>query len=377
MAQGVLRELYKHGQSVWLDNISREAIDSGHIARRLAQGVRGETSNPTIFHRAVTGSSVYDGLIADCASRGLSAEATYEEIATRDVRDAADLLRPVCDESDFRDGFVSLEVSPHLAHDADATVADALRLHAKIDRPNVMIKVPATDEGFEAIGRLTRRGICINVTLIFSGRQYRWSAKRYLEGATARLSAGGEVHHLTSVASVFISRIDTLIDRLLEERAQAHPADAERILALRGVAGVANSKLIYRDFELLAAASMEQDLCVCGGSVQRVLWASTSSKNPAYPDTKYVDDLVGRATVTTLPEETIDALLDHGEVRPDTVLRGRDEAYLHFIRLKELGIDPEAVFRRLLDEGVGKFAASYDALVSAIGQRMEALAAKG
>ncbi|HHC07971.1 MAG TPA: transaldolase [Actinobacteria bacterium] len=347
-----LAALLDAGQAVWLDYIRRDLLDTGELRRLVDDGVRGLTSNPTIFHKAIAETSLYDATITAHAED--EPEGIYERLAVADIREAADVFSPVYEATDGRDGFVSLEVSPHLAYDVEGTVADARRLWATVDRPNLMIKVPATPEGVTAIETLVAEGINVNATLMFGLHHYEAVATAYLRGvARARRPTA-------SVASFFVSRIDTKVDAALEGLADPGAG------TLRGTIAVANAKLAYRRFrELFADAE----------AVQRPLWASTSTKNPAYPDVLYVEELVGEHTVNTMPPATLEAFLDHGRVVPGAVERDVEEAAERIDRLGELGIDFHEITETLQREGVEAFARSYDELLAAIDAKRRALVA--
>ena len=356
----IIRQLYSLRQSVWCDNLSRKMIDSGELARLIELGVVGITSNPTIFMKAITGGDDYDDLLARLSDEDLDEVATYERLVLPDIADAADLLRPVYERTNGIDGFVSLEVNPKLAYDTEATVAEARRLFAELGRPNVFIKVPATDEGIPAIETLIGEGINVNVTLIFSVAMYRKVMRAYTEGLKRHDAAGGDLSGVASVASFFVSRVDTLVDKLLEEKRKAG-ASVEGLL---GTAAVANAKLAYARFtEFFDRAGQFGPLAAKGARVQRPLWASTSTKNPAYPDTKYVDELVGSNTVNTMPPETLSATLDHGRTEV-TIDRDVEGARTALARLADVDIDLKAVTDQLTVEGVNAFAKSFDQLLA-------------
>lgn len=369
----VLHELWEHGQSVWLDNLSREMLRSGELARRVeVEGVRGVTSNPAIFQAAITGGTAYDEELAALAAEGLDAVEAYERLAVADVRSACDLLRPVWEETDGLDGYVSLEVSPHLAHDTEATVAEARRLFEAVDRRNVFIKIPGTPAGVPAIRRALLEGIHINVTLLFSIDAYEAVADAYLEALEDRREAGRAVDDVLSVASFFLSRIDTLVDRELDAlRAEADPGESARIGDLRGRTAIANAKLAYRSFRRRLEGRRWRRLRDAGAKPQRMLWASTSTKDPAYSDVKYVEPLIGPLTINTMPESTIEAFVDHGTVE-ETVLEGVGEAEAVMRGLSEAGIDFDDVTDRLLEQGVEKFVTPFDRLLGSLRERVEA-----
>jgi len=368
-----LQRLWDHGQSVWLDNLSRKMLRDGELAGRVAEeGVRGVTSNPSIFHDAITKGDDYDEDIARRTAAGAGVRDVYEALAVADVRAACDILRAVWDESDGLDGYVSLEVDPHLAHDTDRTLVEARRLSHAVSRDNLLIKIPGTPAGVPAIREAIFEGISINVTLLFSIEAYEAVAEAYVEALERRLEAGRRLDRVISVASFFLSRIDTLTDQRLE--ALRGEVDDREIDSLLGQAAVANAKIAYARFDERIAGERWRRLAARGARPQRLLWASTSTKNPAYPDTKYVDPLIGDLTINTMPESTIQAFLAHGTVA-DTVRDGRDEAQDVVRRLEAAGIDFAGVTGDLLDEGVAKFVAPFDALLSTLGERMSALAA--
>ena len=368
----LLRRLGALGQSVWLDYIRRDLIESGGLARLVRDdGVRGVTSNPSIFEKAISGSRDYAGLIADASRQGRSAKAIYEQLAIRDIRDAADVLRTVHAESGARDGFVSLEVSPVLANDTEGTVDEARRLWREVGRGNLMIKVPGTPAGIPAIRALIGDGINVNVTLLFSQAAYEQAAEAYVSGLEALAGRGGNLGGVASVASFFVSRIDTAIDAELE-RKMAGSADAG-LAGLRGRAAIANAKLAYRIYRDIVAGDRWRALAAKGAQPQRLLWASTSTKNPNYRDVIYVEELVGRDTVNTIPPATLDAFRDHGRVR-ESLVEDLDAARQVFAELERHGISIAAVTDRLLDEGVKLFADAFDTLLAAVAR--EAGAAK-
>ena len=363
-----LRDLDQAGQSVWLDFIRREMLGSdGELADLVADGIRGVTSNPSIFQKAIASSSAYDGQIQSVirARPDASTEAVFEELAVRDIRGAADVLRTVYDASHGADGFVSLEVAPNLAYDTDGTIANARRLWGLVDRPNLMIKVPATAEGIPAVEQLLADGLNINITLMFSLDHYESVAQAYVRGLRAAADPAG----IASVASFFVSRVDSKVDAALEK------VGSEEAMALRGRIAVANSKLTYRRYREIFEGDEFADLAARGAKPQRVLWASTSTKNPAYSDTLYVDELVGPNTVNTMPPATIDAFRDHGQVDPGALLQDVDAAAAQIAALDELGIDFDEITETLQTEGVRAFADAADELLAALAEKIGNLGA--
>jgi transaldolase len=364
----LLVELAGLGASPWMDFIRRDAITSGRLAGWIADGLRGVTSNPTIFEAAISGGREYDEDIRALGERGETAIAIVDALVVRDIQLAADLLRPCYDRLDGRDGFVSIEVSPRLAHDTAGTVAHARALWATVARPNAMIKVPATLAGLPAITQLVGDGINVNVTLLFGLRRYAAVVDAYLAGLTARHDAGAAIGHIASVASFFLSRIDATVDAELVARG----GDA---LALRGRAAVACARLAYQDFES-AFGDRFARLAAAGARPQRLLWASTSTTDPTYDDLMYVEALIGRDTVTTMPVATFAAFADHGTVAP-TLGNGVAEARRVVRRLGELGVDLDGVADQLEGDGVAKFERSYDRLLQIVDQRRLLLTGSG
>ncbi len=365
-----LHDLFtEQGQSPWLDNLRRDWLVDGTLAGLVDQGIRGVTSNPTIFAKAIAGQDTYD---ADFASliRTKSVEDAYWDLVIDDVDHALGILRSVYDVSGGSDGFVSVEVAPALAHDTEGTVAEARSLHARIDRPNVLVKIPATAEGVPAIRRMIAEGRSINVTLIFSLARYAEVIEAYLAGLEELASTGAELASVASVASFFVSRVDTEVDRRLE--AAAEGAGGDRLLALRGRAAVAQARLAYRLFLDRFSGPRWDALAARGAHVQRPLWASTSTKNPAYPDLAYVDTLIGPETVNTLPEGTIADFLDHGTVAR-TVDQAFGEASDLLAALAAAGVDMEDVAATLEAEGVASFAKSFDELIQSLTDKANAL----
>jgi transaldolase len=353
-------------QSPWIDFIDRELITSGKLKEMIDDGIRGLTSNPTIFAKAVA-TGQYDELIRREIESGDDARQIYEEIAVSDVGDAADVLRSVHDESDGADGFASIEVEPDLAQDADATLARARELWARLERPNVFIKIPATEAGIPAIENAIAEGININVTLMFSVDIYRRVAHAYIAGLRRRLEAGDDVSRVASVASFFVSRVDTKVDKYLEE------VGTRAALEARGRAAIANAKMAYAAFGEIFGGDEFADLRRAGARVQRCLWASTSTKNPDYRDVLYVEELIGPQTVDTMPLETITAFLDHGRLER-TLDRGMDDARQALREVEASGISMKRVTDELIAEGVASFAKSFDELIETIESKRAELA---
>ncbi|HLN04874.1 MAG TPA: transaldolase [Acidimicrobiales bacterium] len=372
-----LQDLHRvGGQSPWLDNLKRAYLSSGKLAELVSLGVRGLTSNPTIMAKAIAGSDDYDAAFSTALASGQNVEEAYWDLVIADVSGALGVLRQVYDESDGGDGFVSIEVSPRLAHDTDGTIGSAKELHERIDQPNLLVKIPATREGLPAIEAMIAQGRSINVTLIFSLERYRQVIEAYLSGLETLVSGGGDASKVASVASFFVSRVDTETDRRLEQIAKDDPDSptAARALAMRGTAAVAQARLAYRVYLESFAGSRWQALEQAGARRQRPLWASTSTKNPAYPDLAYVDTLVAQNTVNTMPEETIELYLDHGKLEPITEA-DLAAAEATFERLGACGIDLADVATVLETEGVAAFAASFEDLLGKLQEKADALGA--
>ena len=367
----------RRGQAVWLDSISSKMIRTGRLKSLVDAGtIYGVTSNPTIFGQAIEkNEGDYNAGIERLARAGKDAFAIYDALTQQDIAEGADAFRAIHDRNPV-DGWISLEVLPSLARDTEKTVGEAKRLAAALGRPNVFIKVPATPEGVPAIRRLIGEGISVNVTLMFNRRHYRDVALAYLGGLEDLAAKGGDLSRVHSVASFFVSRVDTLIDRRLDEKAAAASgAGKAHLESLRGRAGLANSKVVYQDFRDIFGAERFTSLRGKGARLQRPLWASTGTKNPAYSDLLYVENLVGPDTVNTMPEKTLDALLDHGSATPsDTVLEGVAESRTVLSDLAGIGIDVEAVGEELQRDGVVLFEKSYDQLLGTIEQRRQAAA---
>jgi len=354
-----LYELSNLGQSIWFDFIRRSFTREGKLLALIEQGVRGVTSNPSIFEKAIAGSDDYDADIRRLAGEGKSVGEIYESIVLTDIQGAADPLRPLYDKTDARDGFVSLEVSPTLAHDTKGTIADAKRLFAAVNRPNLMIKIPATSAGIPAIEAVIAAGINVNVTLIFSLTQYEATAKAYISGLEKLLASGGSLARTASVASFFVSRVDTAVDDALEKLGR---------IDLQGHAAVDNARRAYARFQEIFSGERWEKLARTGARVQRPLWASTGTKNPAYPDTIYVDQLMGPDTVNTVPPATLQAFLEHGRVA-STIGLDLEGARARTAALLRAGVDLDAITEKLLVDGVDAFAKAFDGLMGSIAKK--------
>ena len=357
------------GQSIWYDNMRRGLLPSGELQGLIDLGVTGLTSNPTIFEKAVAGSQDYDDALLALSLSGASTQEAYEALVLADIRAAANLLAPVYRRTEARDGYASLEVSPGLAHDTEGTVIEARRLFKALGRPNAMIKVPATPEGIQAVRRLIGEGINTNVTLIFSLDAYAQVREAYIAGLEDLQRTGGDVRKVASVASFFVSRVDTAVDAVLEKSIAAGHAEHRSLL---GQAAIANARLAYQAFQETHATQRAQTLLVSGARPQRPLWASTGTKNPAYSNVLYIDSLVAADTVNTMPPPTLTAFLDHGRAEP--MLQGRGpEAAQMLARIESAGVSMRKVTDRLLADGVKAFADSFDSLLANIERKKAAL----
>lgn len=362
-----LIELQAYGQSFWYDNIRRKFLHDGSLQALLDDdGLRGMTSNPAIFAKAIGGSDDYDDQMTQLAQAGADSLEIYEALALADIQTACDMFASLYDESKGSDGYVSLEVSPHLARDTDGTVAEARRLFTAVNRPNVMIKVPATPEGIPAIQELIGDGINVNITLMFNMNHYEQVANAYIVGLQQLLDNGGDPQKVASVASFFVSRVDSAIDKQLS--ALNDPA-AE---ALMGKAGIANCRVVYQRFKDIFHGETFEKLQAAGAARQRLLWASTSTKNPAYPDTMYIDELIGPETVNTMPPKTIEAFRERGTVA-NRIEHDVKDAYTTLDNLAELQIDLDEITQKLQDDGVDAFSDAFDQLINTITEKREAL----
>jgi transaldolase len=367
-----LAALSAQGVSVWLDDLSRERLQTGNLQELIdTKSVVGVTTNPSIFQAALSKGNAYDDQVSELAERGADVDATIRTVTTDDVRNACDVLAKQYELSNGVDGRVSIEVDPRLAHDTDKTILQAIELWKIVDRPNLLIKIPATMAGLPAITAVIAEGISVNVTLIFSVERHRLVMDAYLAGLEKAKEAGHDLAKIHSVASFFVSRVDTEIDKRLETIAR--DSDKERALGLRGKAGVANARLAYGAYEeVFVGGARFETLAANGARVQRPLWASTGVKNPDYSDTLYVTELVAPNTVNTMPEKTIDAVADHGVITGDTVTGTVDESQALFDELSSVGIDLPDVFRLLEDEGVEKFEKSWLELLEATQAQLDA-----
>ena len=367
MSDSTVEQLAQFGQSIWFDNISRSLIESGRLQELIALGVRGVTSNPTIFDNAISSSSDYDEKIRELHNGGKSTFEIYDDLTIRDIQDAADMFKPVYEKTNGLDGYVSLEINPELAYKTQETIEEGKRLHKKVDRPNLMLKVPATEDGFGAIEALLGEGINVNITLIFSLDQYIKTAQAYLGGLNRLLEKQGDISRVASVASVFISRIDTAADKMIDDAMAKQTDDAatRKLESLKGKAAVANSHLIYNKHLELFSHESFGPLANKGARVQRVLWGSTGTKDPAYSDIKYVTELIAKNTVNTVPDKTFEAFLDHGVVE-EAMTAGAEQSQGTVDALKGYGIDVDFICAKLLEDGAASFTKSFQSLLSTI-----------
>jgi transaldolase len=368
----VIKGLNQIGQSIWYDNIERKLLNDGTLAGMIESGqIRGITSNPSIFNSAISQSDDYDQDIKSLTNQGLSREEVYEQLTVKDIQEAADLFLNLYNQSNGQDGYVSLEVSPYLAHDTEGTIKEAQKIWNAVGRPNLMVKIPATIEGLSAISEAISMGININVTLIFSLERYKQVREAFIAGLEKRVSAKQDISPVASVASFFISRIDTKVDHFLESiKTTASPENQDRINSLKGKAAIASGKLAYADYQ--QTFDEEQRFLLLrehGANRQRALWASTSTKNPDYPDTIYVEELIGPDTVNTVPPATLAKFYDHGKVAL-TIDKDLETAHQVFRDLKLVGVDLEQLTQELENEGVKSFADAYTSLLNSIESKM-------
>src|ERR1700759_4442007 len=367
-----VKALENHGQAVWLDFLARGFVTKGELKKLIdTDGVKGVTSNPSIFEKAIGSSDEYDSPIGSALKKGdRSIAELFEHVAIEDIQHAADVLRPVYDQLNGHDGFVSLEVSPYLAMDTKGTIAEAKRLWKDVHRKNLMVKVPATPEGLPAIEQLIGQGISINITLLFAQDVYRDVVEAYLKGLEKYVAKGGDPSHVASVASFFVSRIDTMVDKQLDEKiAKANdPSEKERLAALKGKIAIANAKMAYQDYKRLFAGERWEKLAAKGAKPQRLLWASTGTKNKDYSDVLYVEELIGPNTVNTVPPATLEAFRDHGKLR-DSLEENIDEAAHVLAELEKSGISLDAITAELVKDGVKQFADAADKLYGAVAHK--------
>ncbi|MDQ2903714.1 MAG: transaldolase [Chloroflexota bacterium] len=370
-----LLQLKDQGQSVWYDNIDRSQLQSGQFKRMIDEdGVVGVTANPTIFEKSISSGHAYDEQMNELIREGKSTNDIYDALIIKDITTVADILRPIYDRTGGQDGYVSLEVSPDLAHDTEGTLKDVRRFWQAVNRPNLLIKIPATPEGIPAIQQALTEGINVNITLIFSIEMYRKVAEAYITALETRNAEGKDISAMASVASFFVSRVDTLVDKLLDDKikASSDPAEQQQLKALEGKAAIANARIVYQDFKRIFYSPRFEALKHSGAHVQRPLWASTSTKNPAYRDVLYAEELIGRDTVDTMPLETIENFRDHGRVR-NSIEDNLPQAQTELDALEKLGIHYDQVTQQLLDEGVQKFADSFHKLFQGIDSKHQAL----
>jgi transaldolase len=377
-AQNPLLEIeQEYGQSIWMDNLSRDLLTTGELAELIdTRGVLGITSNPAIFEKAIAGNAIYDNQIEEGIKAKKSLNDIYESLIFTDIRHACDILRPVYDRTSGIDGYVSIEVPPTIAADTKSTIAEARRYYGEIAHPNVMIKIPGTPEGLPAVEQMISEGISVNVTLLFSVASYVESAWAYIRGLEARAAKGEDISNISSVASFFLSRIDTNIDGKLDHLLKNlnDPSKTEKISALKGKIAIANAKVAYQEYKKIIATDRWQQLAAKGARVQRLLWASTGTKDPSYSDVMYVDGLVGPDTVNTLPPNTIEACADHCDPA-SRIEAGVDEAYRLIASLKDpdVNIDLDSVMGELIIDGIDKFVKPFDSLMKSLDGKVKAL----
>ena len=377
MSKTKIQELNDFKQSVWFDNISRSLIDSGKLKEMIDIGLRGMTSNPSIFDKAISQSDSYDEKIAQLAKAGKSTFEIYDDLTVRDIQDAADVFRPVYEQTNKLDGYVSLEVNPLFASKPKETIEEAKRLYKKVDRPNVMFKIPSTEAGFGPVEELLASGMNVNVTLIFSLEQYEKTARAFLNGLKRLSKNVNDLSNISSVASVFVSRVDTAADKMIDQLLKEETDESKklRLQSLKGKAAVTNSQLIFYKYLEIFSQDEFKRLEKKGARLQRALWASTSTKNPTYSDIKYVTELIGKNTVNTLPDVTFEAFLDHGKVQ-NALLGDIKDTLKTTNDLKNLGIDINNICATLLKDGVAAFVKSFESLLHSIEEKSKSLCAK-
>jgi transaldolase len=370
--------LAEFGQSVWLDHINRAMIESGQLRDLIGRGLRGLTSNPSIFDKVISSTQDYDKAILTLREADKSTFEIYDELTVADIQGAADAFAPVYESTDRADGYVSLEINPQLADRSEDSIQEALRLQEKVNRKNLMIKVPATEQGFPVIEELTARGMNVNATLIFSVPQYEKTAEAYLRGLSRLAQTQKDLSQVNSVASVFVSRIDTVVDQRLDALIQqeSNPLKKKNLISLKGKAAVSNSLQVFKKYQEIFTGDKFKALSAHHARQQRVLWASTSTKNPDYSDIKYVSELIVENTVNTIPEKTLNAFLDHGEVKRGFALHAIADAAVALDHLRTYGIDIDAVCQTLLDNGVAAFSRAFDNLFASIEEKSNILSSK-
>lgn len=368
-AANPLKGLLAYGQSVWMDYIRRDLLTGGGLKKFIAEdGLRGMTSNPTIFEKSITGSNLYNDILNSPEAKSLNAKQLFEKIAIRDVQDACDIFRPVYDESKHRDGYVSLEVSPYLANDTNGTMEEARRLWKAVNRPNLMVKVPGTPEGIPAIRQLLEEGLNINITLLFAQSTYEKVAEAFIAALEARAAKGQSINHIASVASFFVSRIDTLIDGKIDAMLKTATGDTKALLeSIHGTIAIANAKVTYKKYQELFGGPRWKALAAKGAQTQRLLWASTSTKNPKYRDVLYVEELIGADTVDTIPPATFDSFRDHGKLR-NSLTEDVPGAARHMENLAKAGISMKEITDQLVADGVRLFGEAFTTLLAATGK---------
>lgn len=380
MQSNPILEIRNYGQSIWMDYLNRTAIESGEMKNKIeTRGIRGLTSNPSIFEQAIANNQTYDADIEAGIKAGKSVQDIYESLIFDDIRHACDLFQPIYEESGGLDGYVSIEVSPHLSRDTQGTIDEALRFYHEIDRANVMIKIPGTPEGFPAVERVISEGINVNITLLFSVNSYVDAAYAYIRGLEQRVEKNESIDKLASVASFFLSRIDAKIDAYLDDRIKHIGTESEseqaRLNQIKGKVAIANAKIAYQHYKEIFNSERWQALAEKGANVQRLLWASTSTKNPDYSDVMYVDELIGKDTVNTLPLPTIEACADHCHPASDRIESEMEKAYNLMESLKDpdVNIDLEQVMKELLEEGIDKFVQPFDSLIQSLENKVKKL----
>ncbi|MEL6496340.1 MAG: transaldolase [Cyanobacteria bacterium J06623_7] len=377
-ANPILEIENQYGQSIWMDNLSRDLIESGELKQSIAaKGIRGITSNPAIFEKAIAGNKIYDAAIAEGIKAGKSVQEIYEDLVFTDIRNACDIFMPVYQETDGLDGYVSIEVPPDLAKNTESTIREARRYYQTIDRPNLMIKIPGTPEGLPAVEKAIAEGMSVNVTLLFSVQSYVDTAWAYIKGLEARVAAGEDISKIASVASFFLSRIDVAIDKQIDSKLESAAGDDKaKLEAIKGKVAIANAKVAYQKYKEIFGSDRWQALAAKGGQIQRLLWASTGTKNPEYSDVMYVDELVGPNTVNTLPPTTIDACVDHCDPA-SRIESNLEQAYGVIEGLQDdvVAINLDRVMDALLEEGIDKFVKPFESLMSSLESKVEQLAA--